>query len=103
MQYQSLILELHSFLALQCVDSAIRAAPLNQNVRQVINAEARRGCESLEKFWDRVKSYQAAHGVRLDGGFKDHEIVELKEKISTHRENITLLLTALGLWVSFLY
>ena len=102
--YQCLISELRSFeQALKYVDVVITAAPPTGRDALIIAAEITTCLELLKKFDDRIKSYQNALGGRKGSSwrkigwtlFKADEITTFKQKISQHKQNITLYLTGL--------
>ena len=103
-QYQCLITELRSFKqALKFVDIVINAAPPTGHDALAIAAEITTCLELLKIFHDRIKSYQKA----LGGGkgtswrkigwslFKAEEVASFRQKISQHKQNITLFLNGL--------
>ena len=102
--YQCLITELRSFKqALKIVDLAIAVAPPTGHDALDIAAEITTCLELLKMFYDRIKSYQKA----LGGGrgtswrkigwslFKAEEVASFRQKISQHKQNITLFLNGL--------
>ncbi|KAF8962969.1 hypothetical protein BDZ97DRAFT_1064342 [Flammula alnicola] len=106
-EYQCLISELRSFHhALLFVNDVIRATLPNASVAQDIKEEATMCLKLLEKFWDRIKSYQKA----LSGGgrnsswrkigwglFKATDVAEFRQKLSQHKQNLTVFLTGLAI------
>ena len=107
--YQCLISELLSFeQALKFVDVVITAAPPTGRDALNIAAEITTCLELLKKFDDRIKSYQKALGGRKGSSwhkmgwslFKADEVASFKQKISQHKQNITLYLTGLMKLVS---
>ena len=105
--YQCLISELRSFeKALKTVDRAITLAPPTGPDALEIAAETRTCLELLKKFDDRIKSYQKALGGRGDRKgaswrkigwslFKADEVASFRQKISHHKQNISLFLHGL--------
>ena len=102
--YQCLIMELRSFeQALKIVDLAIAVAPPTGRDALDIAAETTSCLEMLKTFDDRIKSYQKALGRgkgtswRKIGWslFKAEEVVNFRQKISQHKQNITLFLNGL--------
>jgi hypothetical protein len=102
-EYQCLITELRSFeQALKIIDRAITAAPPTGRDALDIGAEVTTCLELLKRFHDRIGSYQ-----KLLGGkgvswrkigwslFKADEVASFRQKISQHKQNITLFLTGL--------
>ena len=102
-EYQYLITELRSFeQALKIVDRAITISPPTGRDALDIAAELTTCLELLKKFHDRIGSYQ-----KLLGGkgvswrkigwslFKADEVASFRQKISQHKQNITLFLTGL--------
>ncbi|KAF8967546.1 hypothetical protein BDZ97DRAFT_1980347 [Flammula alnicola] len=104
-EYQCLISELRSFhRALLFVNDRIRATPTNETVVQDIKEEAATCLKLLEKFWDRIKSYQKALGGggrssswrKIGWGlFKATDVAEFRQKLSQHKQNITVFLSGL--------
>ena len=104
-EYQCLIAELRSFeQALKIVDLAIAAAPPNGRDTVNISVEITSCLELLKKFDDRIRSYQKALGGRKGGAswrkigwslFKADEVASFRQKISQHKQNITLFLNGL--------
>ena len=102
--YQCLILELHSFeQALKFVDAVITAAPPTGRDALNIAAEITTCLELLTTFNDRIKSYQKVLGGRKGASwrkigwslFKTDEVASFRQKISQHKQNITLFLNGL--------
>ena len=103
-EYQCLISELRSFeQALRFVDIVITTAPPTGRHALDIAAEITTCLELLNKFHDRIGSYQKA----LGGGkgpswrkigwslFKADEVASFRQKISQHKQNISLFLHGL--------
>ena len=99
--YQCLITELRSFeQALKFVDHAIAVAPPTGRDALDIAAETTTCLEMLKTFDDRIKSYQKALGGRKGASwrkigwslFKADEVASFRQKISQHKQNITLFL-----------
>ena len=102
--YQCLISELHSFeQALKTVDRAITLAPPTGRDALDIAAETTTCLELLKKFYDHIKSYQKALGGRKGASwrkigwslFKADEVASFRQKISHHKQNISLFLHGL--------
>ena len=102
--YQCLISELRSFeRALKIVDYAITVAPPTGRDALNIAAETTTCLELLKMFHDRIKSYQKALGGRKGASwrkigwslFKADEVANFRQKISQHKQNITLFLNGL--------
>ena len=102
--YQCLIMELRSFeQALKIVDLAIAVAPPTGRDAFDIATETTTSLELLKKFDDRIKSYQKALGGRKGASwrkigwslFKADEVASFRQKISQHKQNITLFLNGL--------
>ena len=107
--YQCLIRELRSFeQALKIVDFAITVAPPTGRDALDIAAEITTCLELLKTFHDRIKSYQEALGggkrafsikiiFRKIGWslFKANEVESFRQKISQHKQNISLFLNGL--------
>ena len=102
--YQCLIMELRSFeQALKIVDLAIAVAPPTGHDAFDIATETTTSLELLKKFDDRIKSYQKALGGRKGASwrkigwslFKADEVASFRQKISQHKQNITLFLNGL--------
>ncbi|KAF8967531.1 hypothetical protein BDZ97DRAFT_527161 [Flammula alnicola] len=106
-EYQCLISELRSFhRALLFVNNVIGATPPNETVVQDIKEEAATCLELLEKFWDRIKSYQKALGGggrnsswrKIGWGlFKTNEVADFRQKLSQHKQNLTVFLSGMGI------
>ncbi|KDR77207.1 hypothetical protein GALMADRAFT_435833 [Galerina marginata CBS 339.88] len=109
--YQCLIDELYSFhLALQSVNVVLSKSGTTPGevLVQNIKAEATSCRKLLEKFWDRIKSYQKSlGGGRRDwkdswrkigwGLFKANEVVDFRQKLCQHKQTITVFLSGLGI------
>jgi hypothetical protein len=102
--YQCLIMELRSFeQALKTVDLAITVAPPTGRDALDIAAETTTCLELLKKFDDRIRSYQKALGGRKGASwrkigwslFKADEVASFRQKISQHKQNISLFLNGL--------
>jgi hypothetical protein len=102
--YQCLITELRSFeQALKIVDLAITVAPPSGRDSLDIAAEITTCLELLKTFDDRIRSYQKALGGRRGASwrkigwslFKADEVSSFRQKISQHKQNITLFLNGL--------
>jgi hypothetical protein len=102
--YQCLIMELRSFeQALKIVDRAITIAPPTGRDALDIAAETATCLELLKTFHDRIRSYQDALGGRKGASwrkigwslFKADEVASFRQKISQHKQNITLFLNGL--------
>ena len=102
--YQCLISELHFFeQALKTVDRAVTLAPPTGRDALDIAAETKTCLELLKKFDDRIKSYQNALGGRKGASWrkigwsliKADEVASFRQKISQHKQNITLFLNGL--------
>ena len=102
--YQCLIAELRSFeQALKIVDLAIAIAPPTGRNALDIAAETTTCLELLKTFDDRIKSYQKALGRGKSASwrkigwslFKADEIASFRQRISQHKQNITLFLNGL--------
>ena len=102
--YQCLISELRSFeQALKFVNAVITAAP--STGRDVLNiaAEIETCLELLKKIDCRIKSYQKALGGGKGSSwrkigwtlFKANEVASFRQKISYHKQNISLFLHGL--------
>ena len=102
--YQCLIAELRSFeQALKIVDLAITiASPIGRD-SLYIAAETTTCLEMLKKFDDRIRSYQKALGGGKGASWrkigwsllKADEVANFRQKISQHKQNITLFLNGL--------
>ena len=99
--YQCLITELRSFeQALKMVDHAIAVAPPTGRDALNIAAETTTCLDMLKTFDDRIKSYQKALGRGKSASwrkigwslFKADEVASFRQKISQHKQNITLFL-----------
>jgi hypothetical protein len=96
-------MELYSFeQALKTVEVAITLTPPSGRVALDIAAETTTCLEILKKFDDSIKSYQKAllrKGVSWRkigwGLLKADEVVSFRQKISQHKQNITLFLNGL--------
>jgi hypothetical protein len=104
--YQCLIAELRSFeRALKIVDFAITVAPPTGRDALDIGAETTTCLELLKTFHDRIKSYQKALGGRKGASwrkigwslFKADEVANFRQKISQHKQNITLFMNGLAM------
>ena len=102
--YQCLIMELRSFeQALKIVDLAITVSPPTGRDALDIAAETTTCLELLKTFDDRIRSYQKALGGRKGASwrkigwslFKADEVASFRQKISQHKQNITMFLTGL--------
>ena len=102
--YQCLIAELRHFeQALKTVEVAITVSPPSRRVALDIAAETTTCLEMLKKFDDRIRSYQHALGGRKGASwrkigwsvFKADEVASFRQKISQHKQNITLFLNGL--------
>ena len=102
--YQCLISELHFFeQALRFVDVVITAAPPTGRDALNIAAEITTCLELLKKFDGRIKSYQKDLGGRKGSSwrkigwslFKADEVASFRQKISYHKQNISLFLHGL--------
>ena len=102
--YQCLIAELRHFeQALKTVEVAITVTPPYGRVALDIAAETTTCLERLKKFDDRIRSYQHALGGRKGASwrkigwsvFKADEVASFRQKISQHKQNITLFLNGL--------
>ena len=102
--YRCLIMELRSFeKALKIVDLAITVAPPTSRDALDIAAETTTCLELLKTFDDRIKSYQKALGRGKGASwrkigwtlFKADEVATFRQKISQHKQNITLFLNGL--------
>ena len=102
--YQCLIAELRSFeQALKIVDLAITIASPTGRDTLYIAAETTTCLEMLKKFDDRIRSYQKALGGRKGASWrkigwsllKADEVANFRQKISQHKQNITLFLNGL--------
>ena len=103
-EYQCLIMELHSFeQALKIVDRAITVAPPFGRDALDIAAETTTCLKLLKRFHDRIKSYQKALGRGKSASwrkigwslFKADEVANFRQRISQHKQNITLFLNGL--------
>ena len=102
--YQCLITELRSFeKALKIADHALTVAPPAGHHALDIAAETTTCLEMLKTFDDRIKSYRKALGGRKGASwrkigwslFKADEVASFRQKISQHKQNITLFLIGL--------
>ena len=102
--YQCLIMELRSFeQALKFVELAITVAPPTGHHALDIAAETTTCVELLKTFHDRISTYQKALGGRKVASwrkigwslFKAEEVSNFRQKISQHKQNITLFLNGL--------
>ena len=102
--YQCLISELRSFeQALKFVNAVITGAPSTGRDALNIAAEIETCLELLKKFDDRIKSYQKALGGKKGSSwrkigwtlFKADEVASFRQKISYHKQNISLFLHGL--------
>jgi len=107
-EYQCLTSELLAFhRALQFLDRILCATPPSETVAKDIKEEAATCLKLLEMLWGRIKSYQKALGGgggrnsswrKIGWGlFKANEVADFRQKLSRHKENITLFLSALGM------
>ena len=103
-EYQCLVSELRSFeQALRFVYRAITVAPPTGPDALNIVAETKTCLELLNKFHDRIGSYQKALGGRKGPSwrkigwslFKADEVANFRQKISQHKQNISLFLNGL--------
>ena len=99
-------MELRSFeQALKIVDRAISVAPPTGRDALNIAAETTNCLELLKTFHDRIRSYQKALGRGKGASwrkigwslFKADEVASFRQKISQHKQNITLFLNGLML------
>ena len=102
--YQCLIAELRSFeRALKIVDHAITVVPPTGRDALDIAAETKACVEMLKKFDDRIRSYQKALGGGKGASwrkigwslFKSDEVASFRQRISQHKQNISLFLNGL--------
>ena len=102
--YHCLIAELRSFeRALKIVDHAITVAPPTGCDALDIAAETKTCVEMLKKFDDRIRSYQKALGGGKGASwrkigwslFKSDEVASFRQRISQHKQNISLFLNGL--------
>ena len=101
--YQCLIMELLSFeQALKIVDLVVTLAPPTGRDALDIGAETTTCLELLKTFDDRIRSYQnildeeGASWRRIGWSlFKADEVAIFRQKISKHKQNITLFLNGL--------
>ena len=102
--YQCLITELRSFeQALKIVDHALTVATPCGHDALDIAAETTNCLELLKTFDDRIRSYQKALGGKKGASwrkigwslFKAEEVASFRQKISQHKQNITLFLNGL--------
>ena len=102
--YQCLIRELRSFeQALKIAHLAITVAPPAGCDVLNVAAEITTCLELLKTFHDRIKSYQKALGGRKGASwhkigwslFKADEVASYRQRISQHKQNITLFLNGL--------
>jgi len=102
-EYQCLIAEVHSFeQALRTIHGAISVTTLSARDTQDIEAETTRCFELLKKFLESIKSYQKALGGSGKGAnswrkigwglFKAGEVASFRQKLSQHKQNITVFL-----------
>jgi len=104
-EYQCLIQELRSFeRALRMVEHAIATTPPGERLAQDIAAETTTCLDLLEKFHDRIKSYQKALGGGGKGAswrkigwglFKADEVASFRVKLSQHKQNVLVFLSGL--------
>jgi hypothetical protein len=103
-EYQCLISELHSFeQALRFVDLAITVAPPTGRDALDIAAKITTCFELLKTFQGRIASYQKLLGGGKGASwrkigwslFKADEVASFRQKISQHKQNITLFLNGL--------
>ena len=103
--YQCLIAELRSFeQALKIVDHTITVAPPTGHDALNIAAETTTCLELLKKFDDRIRSYQKVLGGGAKSAswrkigwslFKADEVASFRQRISQHKQNITVFLHGL--------
>ena len=102
--YKCLIAELRSFeQALKIVDLAITIASPTGRDTLYIAAETTTCLEMLKRFDDRISSYQDALGGKKGVSWrkigwsllKADEVASFRQKISQHKQNITLFLNGL--------
>jgi hypothetical protein len=102
--YQYLIMELRSFeQALKIVDLAITAATPSGRDTLDIAAEITTCLELLKTFYDRIRSYQKALGGGKGASWrkigwsllKADEVAIFRQKISHHKQNMSLFLNGL--------
>ena len=102
--YQCLIMELRSFeQALKAVEVSITFTPPSGRVALDIAAEITTCLELLKMFDDRISSFQKALGGRKGASWrkigwsllKADEVASFRQKISQHKQNITLFLNGL--------
>ena len=105
-EYQSLITELRSFeQALNFVNVVITKAPPTGRVAFDIAAEIKTCLEMLKRFNDRISSYQDALGGKKGVSWrkigwsllKADEVASFRQKISQHKQNISLFFNGLTL------
>src|SRR5258708_1838918 len=103
-EYQCLIAEVHFFeKALRTVEQAVTMMQPSGQLAQNIEAETTTCLELLKTFLGRIKSYQKALGGGRGaswrkigwGLLKADEVASFREKLSQHKQNITLFLDAL--------
>ena len=103
-EYQCLIAEVHSFVkALRTVEHAITIIPPSGQLVKDIEAETTACLELLNTFLGRIKSYQKLLGGGRStswrkigwGLFKADEVKSFREKLSQHKQNITLFLNGI--------
>jgi hypothetical protein len=100
-----LIKEVHSFeQALRIVELAITKMPPTGQLAQGIEAETTTCLELLKTFLKSIESYQKALGGGRKGVswrkigwglLKADEVASFREKLSQHKQNITLFLNGL--------
>ncbi|KDR84631.1 hypothetical protein GALMADRAFT_55764 [Galerina marginata CBS 339.88] len=108
-EYQCLVDELYSFhLALKSVDQVLANSAISPSDVHAINEEAASCRNLLEKFWDRIKSYQKSLGGggrdwkdswrKIGWGlFKTNEVADFRQKISQRKQTIAIFLSGLGI------
>ncbi|KAF8802570.1 hypothetical protein BYT27DRAFT_7196491 [Phlegmacium glaucopus] len=104
-EYQCLITELRSFeQALKTVEDAIIVIPPSGRLAQDIKAETTTCLELLKTFLECIKSYQKALGGGGKGAswrkigwglLKADEVASFRQKLSQHKQNITMFLNGL--------
>ena len=103
--YQCLISELRSFeQALKTVDLAITVSPPTGHDALNIATETTTCLEMLKRFDDRIRSYQKVLGGGAKSAswrkigwslFKADEVASFRQRISQHKQNISLFLNGL--------
>ncbi|KDR84645.1 hypothetical protein GALMADRAFT_133896 [Galerina marginata CBS 339.88] len=114
-EYQCLIDELYSFhLALQSVNQVLAKSAIPLSEVHAIIEEAASCRKLLEKFWDRIKSYQKSLGGggrdwkdswrKIGWGlFKAKEVMDFRQKISQRKQTIAIFLSGLGISLTSSY